>query len=299
VTIACACEHCGHEFEAEPEGGHRLLCGDATSGDDVERLMGDQEADICFTSPPYAQQRDYKTGPQDWDALMRGVFSILPVTHDAQVLVNLGLVHRDGEWLSYWDGWIDSMREAGWRRFGWYVWDQGPGLPGDWNGRLAPSHEFVFHFNRIAERARKTKASLMAGKHVSGQGLRSKDGSVSRKTNEGGMYQATKIPDSVIRVMRHKRPGIGHPAPFPVDLATELLTAFSDAGDLVVEPFSGSGTSIIAAEKTGRRCLGMELAPAYCDVAVKRWSKFTGRPALLGDDGRTFDEIAVARGVPT
>jgi hypothetical protein len=63
-VIACACEHCGHEFVAEPEGGHRLLCGDATSADDVERLMGGEEADICFTSPPYAQQRDYKTYPR-------------------------------------------------------------------------------------------------------------------------------------------------------------------------------------------------------------------------------------------
>ena len=71
MKVACACEHCGHEFEAEPDGGHRLLCGDATSADDVERLMGVEEADICFTSPPYAQQRDYKTGPQDWDALMQ------------------------------------------------------------------------------------------------------------------------------------------------------------------------------------------------------------------------------------
>jgi len=173
VTIACACEHCGLEFDAEPVGGHRLLCGDATIADDVARLMDGEEADICFTSPPYAQQRDYKTGPQDWDALMQGVFSILPLTHDAQVLVNLGLVHRDGEWLPYWDGWIEWMREVGWRRFGWYVWDQGPGLPGDWNGRLAPSHEFIFHFNRIATRTRKTKESLMAGRRVSGQGLRS------------------------------------------------------------------------------------------------------------------------------
>jgi DNA modification methylase len=146
MTVECACEHCGHEFETEPEGGHRLLCGDATSASDVARLMDGEEADICFTSPPYAQQRDYKTGPQDWHALMQGVFSVLPVKHGAQVLVNLGLVHHDGEWLPYWDSWIEWMRSAGWRRFGWYVWDQGPGLPGDWNGRLAPSHEFIFLF---------------------------------------------------------------------------------------------------------------------------------------------------------
>src|ERR1700722_20232943 len=70
--------------------------------------MDGEEADVCFTSPPYAQQRDYKTGPQDWDVLMQGVFSILPLTHDAQVLVNLGLVHRDGEWLPLL-GWLDRV----------------------------------------------------------------------------------------------------------------------------------------------------------------------------------------------
>jgi hypothetical protein len=113
VTLACACEHCGHEFEAELEGGHRLLCGNATSASDLARLMGGDHADICFTSPPYAQQRDYKTGAQDWNALMQGVFSILPVKHGAQVLVNLGLVHQDGEWLPYWDE-IPVMVAAGW-----------------------------------------------------------------------------------------------------------------------------------------------------------------------------------------
>jgi DNA modification methylase len=297
VSMACACEHCGHEFQAEPEGGHRLLCGDATSADDVARLMSGEEADICFTSPPYTQQRDYKTGPQDWDALMQGVFSILPVRHEAQVLVNLGLVHRDGEWSPYWDGLIEWMRSTGWRRFGWYVWDQGPGLPGDRNGRLAPSHEFIFHFNRIAERARKTKDSAMAGLAVGGRGLRAKDGRISRKTNEGGVYHATKIPDSVIRVMRHKG-GLGdagsHPAVFPVDLASEMLTAFSDIGDVAFEPFCGSGTSILAAEKNGRTGYAMDLSPAYCDVAAKRWSKFTGRAVVFADDGRTFEQLAEA-----
>jgi DNA modification methylase len=304
VTIACACEHCGHEFEAEPDGGHRLLCGDATSADDIARLMGGEEADICFTSPPYAQQRDYKTGPQDWDELMRGVFSILPVKHDAQVLVNLGLVHHDGEWLPYWDGWIEWMRSAGWQRFGWYVWDQGPGLPGDWNGRLAPSHEFVFHFNRIAERPRKTKDKLpdSIALRFNGGTLRNKDGKIFKaKSSPFANLQPTKIPDSVIRIMRHKARGIetAHLAPFPVDLVTEVLTAFSDPDDLAFEPFAGAGTQLISADVNGRRCFGIEIAQIYCDVAVKRWSKFTGRTAVLVDDGRTFDEVAQARGVPT
>ena len=66
---------------------------------------------------------------------------------------------------------------------------------------------------------------------------------------------------------------------FPVALVEEVLTAFSDPGDLIYEPFCGSGTQIVAAERTGRRCFAMELDPAYCDVAVRRWEMATGKTA--------------------
>ena len=138
-------------------GKHRLCCGDATDAAAVAALMQGEQATLMFTSPPYAQQRDYGAAKEkvgDWDALMQGVFTAAPVTADAQVLVNLGLVHRDSEWQPYWQGWVEWMRKSGWRRFGWYIWDQGPGLPGDWNGRLAPSHEFIFHFNRVPRKKR-------------------------------------------------------------------------------------------------------------------------------------------------
>ena len=66
---------------------------------------------------------------------------------------------------------------------------------------------------------------------------------------------------------------------FPVALVKAVLTAFSDSGDLIYEPFCGSGTQIVAAERAGRRCFAMELDPAYCDVAVRRWEIATGRKA--------------------
>ena len=108
-------------------GAHRLICGDSTDPAVVATLMASDQASLCFTSPPYGQQRDYTQGIADWDALMRGVFANLPMAGDGQVLVNLGLIHRDNEVIPYWDGWLAWMRQQGWRRFGWYVWDQGRG----------------------------------------------------------------------------------------------------------------------------------------------------------------------------
>ena len=98
--------------------------------------------------------------------------------------------------------------------------------------------------------------------------------------------------------MRHKG-GLGdagsHPAVFPVDLVSEIMTAYSDPDDTVFEPFSGSGTQIISAQKNGRTCLAMELAPAYCDVAVLRWQTYVKATATLESTGETFAEVLARR----
>lgn len=282
-------------------GRHRLLCGDSTDPAAVSRLMAGHLAALCFTSPPYGQQREYTTGGiGDWDALMRGVFTHLPMAPAGQVLVNLGLVHRDGEWQPYWDAWVAWMREAGWRRFGLYTWDQGPGLPGDWGGRLAPSFELVFHFNRQTRKPNKIVPCKWAGHYTSPTGLRQPDGSITDWTHADRPTQDFRIPDNVIRIGRHKARGIEveHPAVFPVALPEFIITAYSDEGDLVYEPFSGSGTTIVAGERTGRPVRAIELAPAYADVAVRRWNAlFPNQPAHL-EGGGDFVATAAERGVP-
>lgn len=281
-------------------GDHRLLCGDSTDAGAVENLMDSEEAALCFTSPPYAQQRNYLNGPVNWDELMRGVCSLLPMAPKAQVIVNLGIVYRDNEWLPYWDNWLGWMSANGWRRFGWYVWDQGPGLPGVWHGRLAPSHEFLFHFNRERQFPNKTKEKKPASVGpMHGRANLTPNGAGSRPNSPGRGLNTHKIPDSVFRVMRHKH-GTGgeivdHPALFPVALASEVLTAFSDPGSVVYEPFSGGGTQFISAETIGRRCYGIELAPLHVDVSVIRWQAFTGQAATLASDGRAFAAVAYQR----
>ncbi len=282
-------------------GDHRLLCGDSTSATDVARVMAGETATLCFTSPPYGQQRDYASGGiGDWDALMRGVFSALPMRDDGQVLVNLGLIHKDGEWIPYWQGWLDWMRTQGWRRFGLYVWDQGAGMPGDWAGRFAPAFEFVFHFNRQSRKPNKIVPCKTAGEigHEPGTAaMRKKDGSFNEWTHGGKPTQPFRIPDSVIRIERHHGAvgtDLSHPAPFPVRLASHVMEAYSDEGEIVFEPFCGSGTSIVAAQNLKRRVYAVEIAPEYCDVTIKRCrERFPDVPITL--DGRDYKDVAADR----
>jgi DNA modification methylase len=263
---------------------HRIICGDSTDTATVDRLFAGGRASLLFTSPPYGQQRDYGKAKElvsDWEGLMRGVFQHASrvLEPDGQVLVNLGLIHRDGEWIPYWDAWIAWMREQGWRRFGWYVWDQGPGMPGDWGGRLAPSHEFIFHLNRKAIKPDKARECKHAGEAHGGKGQRGKDGVVKVRSHGNAAVQPTAIFDSVVRVNRQgARTGAGdHPAPFPVGLASIFLQSWPG---LVYEPFGGSGTTLIAAHQLGRRSLTCELEPTYCDIAVQRWENLTKEKAV-------------------
>ncbi len=204
---------------------------------------------------------------------MTGAFSNIPAHDSTQVLVNLGLIHRDNEWLPYWDGWLEWMRAQGWRRFGLYVWDQMHGLRGDWAGRFAPSFELVFHFNKSAVKPQKWMESLHAGER-GGQG-REHDGSF--RTDVNHKIQPFKIPDSVWRAQRQKGGIDGHPAPYSVAVCDIALKSWPG---VAYEPFAGSGTTIISAEGLGQRCYAIELEPSYCQVIIDRFEAFTGQQAV-------------------
>lgn len=256
-----------------PGRAHRLMCGDSTSAADVARLMAGEKAQLVVTSPPYSDVRDYTIGDFDWHALMVGVWDNIAAIVDAEVdiLVNLGLVHRDRRVQFYWQDWIEHADKGGWPLFGWYVWDKGRGKPGEWNGRLAPAHEFVFHFRRGGDSANKhvrTKTEKNGKRYT----FRQKDGSLKGATSPDKIGQPWKIPDSVIRISPANGPDMGHPAMYSAEFAAFMLETWQDAGALAYEPFCGAGTTIVAGEQTQRVVYGMEIEPKYVAVTLQRLS---------------------------
>lgn len=129
--------------------------------------------------------------------------------------------------------------------------------------------------------------------------MRKANGTIGGWTAAGTPTQETKIPDSVIRIMRHKGKigqDIDHPAVFPVALPQFVLESYTDAGDIVFEPFCGSGTTLLAGERTGRKVRATEIAPEYVDVAVKRFQQnFPEVPVTLMATGQTFAAVASER----
>ena len=263
------------------DGRVRLYLGDCR---EILPTLG--AVDLVVTSPPYAQQRHYVSFIGDDYSSLLGVLAKTPAHSHTQILVNFGLVHKDGYVIEYWEPFKRDMASAGWRFFGWYVWDQGPGMPGEWAGSLAPAHEFIFHFNKVSRRPNKTIPTKYAGyvRSKSNSGMRQANGEMSGWSHGLAPTREVKIPDSVIRVMRLKDrggPEAAHPAVFPVELPIELVLAYSDENQTVLDPFMGSGTTGVAAVKLGRRFIGIEIEERYFEIACRRIEEATKQPDLF------------------
>lgn len=263
-------------------GKHRLMCGDSTSAEDMSRLMREDKIRTAVTSPPYSDQREYKTGAFNWLNLANGFFAVMiPHLENAcDVLVNLGMSYKSGEVDFYWNDWLVECKRVGYPLFGFYVWDKMNGKPGDWHGRLAPAHEFIFHFskgNKSANKWIETKTENNKTREVK---FRRKDGSLKDASSLSAVGQALKIPDSVIRLHPELSRGIHtqvHPAVYPVQFASFLIETWSNPTEIIYEPFSGSGSTLIACEQLQRKCRAMEIAPEYVAVTLQRYLDATGR----------------------
>jgi DNA modification methylase len=255
---------------------HRLLCGDSTSDRDVARLFDGRYADMVFTSPPYGEQRDYAGDMPPWDDLMRGVFTTIPAGPDTQMLVNLGITYKETCLDLYWLEWLGWMKTRGWRPYGWYVWDQTSGLPGDYHGRLAPAHEWLFHFNKNAIDPNKCVPCKNAGGIYSYNQGRHNGKNDEIKPGRILTVQDMKIHDSVFRVLRASSQGIAHlhPAIMAVDFAREVIECYSQPNQNVYDPFGGAGSTLLACEESGRAGFASEIHPPYVAITLERLSMY-------------------------
>lgn len=267
-------------------GEHRLLCGDSTSAQEVASLFGSEQFTLCFTSPPYSNQRTYKIGAFDWQSMMCGAFDqmIANGKPDCHILVNLGLKHENRQVDMYWFQWLMHCSARALPLFGWYTWDKGSGMPHDNNGRLSSTHEFIFHFSNQGKPANKWVKTLGDSTPRKHGRFRETSGVLKKENSSDKFGQPYKIPDSVIRISRANTTNsleANHPAVFPVALPEFIYRTWSQPEDVVYEPFSGSGTSIISAERLHRRCYAIDIEPTYCDLAIERWQRLTGKQAVL------------------
>jgi DNA modification methylase len=251
------------------------VIGDCTLylADCLEVLPTLGKVDAVFASPPYAEQRDYGGDIFSWDRASEFMGKIQR-HEETQVFVNVGLVHRGGP-VEYWRGLFDGP--IPW--FGWYVWDQGFGLPGNWNGRLAPSFEFVLHFTESSIALEKTEECVSVGRKRSKTGLTRKDGNPIAMTSAGNNVNSRKVPDSVIRVTREMRRDYKHPARFPVGLPLAILRAYPC--ESILDPFMGSGTTGVACVQLGRKFIGIEIDEGYFDIACERIAQAERQPDMF------------------
>lgn len=267
-------------------GAHRLLCGDSTNSDDVAKLMGGGVmAELCFTSPPYADQREYNGG-KELSTEHLATFIRTAFGSCRYFAVNLGYSRKDGEVNPYWDDYIKEAKSCGLKLLSWNVWDKGEcGSIGNQTAMFGISHEWIFVFGPVPKDLNRTVQNKSAGARANHTGNRQSDGTI-KKSKDRIVAEHSQLRTVYQCTAQKARDEIDHPARFPVGFAAGYIEAMTDHGDVVLEPFGGSGTTLIACEQLGRAARVMELDPRYCDVICERWRKMTGEEVYrLNDDG--------------
>jgi DNA modification methylase len=247
-------------------GNHRLMCGDSTSIDAVDKLMNGQKADMVFTDPPYGMSygggRSIAEGSTDGTIKNFGMIKGDDLKGDdllqmvADSIGNACNLAKEGAaayicftWRTY-SEFYAALSSIALEPKACIVWDKksiGLGM-----SNYRPQHEFMFY--------------------CSGQWYGDK--------GESDVWSMKRASNYV------------HPTQKPVELIERALSNSSKGGDVIHDCFGGSGSTLIACEKTNRSSSLMELDPKYCDVIIKRWEEFTGKDAIHIDTGKTYKELA-------
>ena len=236
-------------------GNHRLHCGDSTSIDAVDVLLQGNKAGMVHTDPPYGVS---------YQSNFRTKSDKFDVLKNDDVFLDIAPVITacsDG-WVFVWTSWkvLTTWIEM-FEGFGYpsnqVIWHKPGGYMGDLKKSFGTDYETALVWHRGAE---------LTGKRIG----------------------------SVWRIDKDWAASYLHPTQKPVALAEEAIDKTTIQGCLVLDLFGGSGSTLIACEKTNRHCRMMELSQAYCDVIINRWQQYTGKEAVLESTGETYNSKMTA-----
>jgi DNA modification methylase len=264
-------------------GRHLLLCGDARDAAAYRALMGNQQVDLIFTDPPYnvpidghvcglgrIRHRPFAMGVGEMSSAAFTTFLQETLGHAASVARDGAIAFVCMDWRH-----MGELLAAGQAVFSELknlcVWNKTNGGMGSF---YRSKHELVFVF----------KAGTAAHENNFGLG-------------DTGRYRTNVWAYPGVNTLRPGRMDelAMHPTVKPVALVADAIKDVSARNGIVLDPFCGSGTTLIAAEKTGRRARVIELDPAYCDVIVRRFERFTGKNVVLAATGQTFEQVTEER----
>ena len=261
---------------------HRLLCGDSREPDHIKKLMGNAHAAMVFADPPYnvrvnsvqgrgkIKHREFAAASgemsraQFTEFLTQWMLLAARYTGDGAIVFCCMDWKHLGECLAAGEQAFTALKNI----IAWVKSNAGQG------SFYRSQHELILVFKN-GDAPHQNNIEL--GKYGRSR---------SNVWQYAGVNSFRKDRLAELTV---------HPTVKPVALVADAMRDCSRRGDIVLDPFMGSGTTILAAEKVGRRAYGIEIDPLYVDVAIRRWQEFTGRDAILEATGQTFDEVAAER----
>jgi DNA modification methylase len=280
-------------------GNHQLLCGDSASSEDVKRLVEGAPVDLVNTDPPY----NVRVEPRSNNAIAAGLSSFTGLQHHQSFDVHRGASKakattkkmrpkdralandfmKDGDYDVLLRKWFGNLAEVLKPGGSFYIWG-GYANCANYPPALA---ECGLYFSQaiiwIKNMPVLTRKDFMGAHEWCFYGWR--EGAAHwfnpDYNNVRDVWEVAKVPPQSMIHLTEK----------PVELAARALTYSSKAGQTVLDLFGGSGSTLIACEKLGRRARLMEIDPPYCDVICRRFMEFSGKPAKLEATGQTFDEI--------
>ena len=268
-------------------GKHRILCGDATSPEAVTRLLGERKPRLMITDPPYGIELDSewrdRAGLNGCGPAESSYMKHRTEGHNETMISG----DTRADWSEAFEL-VPSLEVA-------YVWHASKFTREVLDGLLRIG--FLHHQQIIWNKGR----TVLTRTHYWFQHepcwyVRKKNAPWFGKAGENSTIWDSPSPKFIMGGSKEEK--FDHPTQKPVELMRRPILNHTKRGELVYDPFLGSGTTLAAAEVTDRVCYGLELDPKYVDVTVLRWQTQSGKKATLDGDGRTFDEIAQER-VPT